>query len=135
MNLKQRMGRSNKVVDSRRISDAAVTNIIIYNSATIGGGMVNSEEENNFEKTIDNFVSKNKDRLMTLSFFKDSIEQLCVKFNCGFNFVDYNNQQIQCYFYKEQNGQFQYNLGWISFIVVRNITRQMIDKLNMGQNI
>jgi len=126
MNLKQLM--NGKVSDSRKIKDAQETNIIVYGGASIANGMYTSEQGNRAIKKIDAFLAKYEGKISTLAWFMQAMNDFAAEFDGAV--VEYhisnNKNLVDCYII---------GAGTITFAIVKAPTKQLVDRLNAGQEI
>lgn len=125
MNLKNLMNK--RVSDSRKIKDAQETNIIVYGGASAASGLIRTEQENQTAKKFDRFLAQNGSKIMTLSWFMQTMNEFATECNCVVEYsVSSNKNLVDCYLL---------GAGRISFAIVKAPTKQLIDRLNAGQEI
>ena len=124
MNLKRMM--NGKVSDSRKIKDAQETNIVYFDSNDYVDGN-STENEKTLASKINSLAAYNQGKLSTLSWLMGEINELATKYGVDFRYeIASNKNLVKCVLG---------NVGWISFAIVKAPTKQLVDRLNAGQEI
>lgn len=113
-----------------RIGDAQSTQMVFIDGETIGK---NKNEVTTME--LDSFIEKNRGKLWGIASFMERITDIAQQYGCEIQFeVNTNPQLVSCLIYKD-DGTFAKTIGLLKFAVIRPATRQLVEKLNMGQEI